>query len=67
MTKLLLLVSLALASSGCATALNGTAPAARPGWQYSVGMWWAFPRAWICPDQPGQGECIEIEVKEVRR
>lgn len=64
-------VTLALASLvvGCSasTYVASAAPALDPGWRYVVGQRAGRPTAWICPEEPGRGECREIEVLEEER
>ncbi|AUX19609.1 uncharacterized protein SOCEGT47_000610 [Sorangium cellulosum] len=54
---------------GCSTAAMSSAPAA-PGYVYVTGykvnpFIGAVPQMWMCPDQPGNAECVPVEVTEV--
>lgn len=58
----------ASALAGCATFASDSAPAA-PGYVYVTGYKHHFfggaqPEIWMCPDQPGKGECTLVEVTE---
>jgi hypothetical protein len=66
-----LLMSLAVAATACSTAALGSAPAKDPASIYVVGMKAGFmsasPAIWLCPSQPGKGECKRVEVEEVSK
>jgi hypothetical protein len=65
-----LLGALAFGATACSTAAYGSAPA-KDGSVFVVGTKAGFPAPypamWVCPSQPGKGECKEIEVEEVSK
>jgi len=63
----LALASLLVMGCSAATYVTSTAPAADPGWRYVVGQRGGRPSAWICPEDPGRGECKAIDVLEEER
>jgi hypothetical protein len=64
-------MSLAVVATACSTAALGSAPAKDPASMYVVGMKAGFistsPAIWLCPSQPGKGECKRVEVEEVSK
>jgi len=60
------MAALAFAATACSTAALGSAPA-KDGSIYVVGMKGGMSAAWLCPAQPGAGECKQIDVEEVSR
>lgn len=60
-----LLAALAFGATACSTAALGSAPAKDAGSIYVVGMKAGTSAAWLCPAQPGKGECKRIDVEEV--
>lgn len=63
LTVLGLLGVMGAGASGCATVINGTAPAAGGG-LYAVGSRNNLAQAWTCPGTPSKGECQQIAVQE---
>lgn len=54
---------LAVGSTGCSKIFfHGVAPA-KQGWVYVVGSKNDRAQGWLCPSQPGQGRCKEIEIE----
>ena len=59
-------LGLVVATSGCATAIHGTAPTGN-GSLYAVGSRNNAATAWICPATPTKAECQEITVQETEK
>lgn len=55
-----------VATSGCATAIHGTAPTGT-GSIYAVGSRNDYAAAWICPATPTKAECQQITVQETEK
>ena len=61
-----LLAALAFGATACSTAALGSAPA-KDGSIYVVGMKAGMSAAWLCPAQPGKGDCKQVDVDEVEK
>jgi hypothetical protein len=64
--KSLLLAALALSAMGCNKTVFFASAPAKTGYVYVVGSKNDRAQVWLCPAQPGQGRCHEIET-EVER
>ena len=58
-----LLIPIALLLPSCATTMNDSAPAPQPGMVFVVGSKANRPQIWLCPNQPGKGDCVEIDTE----
>ncbi len=61
-----------LASTGCATIANSSAPGKDPSTVYVAGQKAPFfgsphGQVWLCPSSASKGDCKEVEVEEVSK
>ena len=59
-------MALAVGGTACSTAALGSAPA-KDGSIFVVGMKAGYSAVWLCPAQPGKGECKKVDVEEVSK